>query len=72
MGYVISPLLFVLVMEMIWRNNNNKKTVQSMKTLMDDGTTRNPPTGTLQMGSDEDKNLLNAAVYFYSKETAKK
>jgi len=41
MGCVISPLLFVLVMEMILRNaesNTNKKTVPSMKAFMDDVT----------------------------------
>lgn len=68
MGCVISPLLIVLVMEMILRrveNNTNKQTVPSMKAFMADvtncrfksiyRTTGDPPTGTFQMDSDEDK-----------------
>ena len=41
MGYVISPLIFVLVMEMILRStkvNTNEITGPSMKAFMDDGT----------------------------------
>ena len=41
MGCVISPLIFVLVMEILLRSTKdttNKKTVPSMKTFMDDVT----------------------------------
>ena len=41
MGCVISPLIFVLVMEMLLRrtkDTTSKKTVSSMKAFMDDGT----------------------------------
>ena len=68
MGCVISPLLFILVMEMILLNaevNTNEITGPSMKAFTDDvtsrriqithGTTGDLPTGALQMGCDENK-----------------
>ena len=68
MGCVISPLLFVLVMEVILRSadvNTNQITGPSMKAFMDDvtncriqithGTTGDPPPRGLQMGCNENK-----------------
>ena len=66
MGCIISPLLFVLIMEMILHSveiNANEITGQSMKAFMDDVTlvaeSRSPMeqllTGALQMDCDEIK-----------------
>ena len=68
MGYVISPLLFVFVMEMILRStdvNTNQITGPSMKAFMDDvtncriqithETTGDPSPRALQMGCYENK-----------------
>ena len=68
MGCVISPLLFVMVMEMLLRSAEditNKNIDPSMKAFMDDvtrnriqvlhGTTFGSPTGALQMGSIENQ-----------------
>ena len=84
MRCVISPLLFVWIIEMILysaNDNSYKKTISSMKAFMDDvilirvkityGTNGVPPTRTLQLSRDEDS-LLNATVYPESKEAANK
>ena len=71
MGCVISPLIFVLVMQMLLRSTNgttSKKTVPSMKAFMDDvtviseskskhGKIVESPTGAFQVGSHEDKDF---------------
>ena len=68
MECVISPLIFVLVMDVLLRCTEDttcKKTVPSMKAFMDDvtviselkshGKTAEIPTGAFQVGSNEDK-----------------
>ena len=68
MSCVISPLYFVLVMEMLLcstKDTTRKKTVPSMKAFMDDvtvisveithGKTVEMPTGPFQVSSNEDK-----------------